>query len=92
MLLRRKGICLATYIDNWFLAGQLEQEALEYTSMLTQHQSALGFLYKHVQKCSDSHSGDFIYCIGLSLNSLLFKESESVECTDVFWLCLDCFQ
>ncbi|KAL7834805.1 hypothetical protein SRHO_G00290520 [Serrasalmus rhombeus] len=42
-LRRRRCIHLATYIDDWLLAAQSEQEAREHTRLLTEHLSALGF-------------------------------------------------
>ncbi|KAL6471402.1 hypothetical protein MHYP_G00200520 [Metynnis hypsauchen] len=46
--LRRKGIRLATYIDDWLLAAQSEQEARQHTRLLTEHLSALGFQFSHL--------------------------------------------
>ena len=86
--LRRKGLRLATYIDDWLLAAQSEQEAREHTRLLTEHLSALGFrvnIAKSVLTPTQT-----ISFIGLTLDS--FRARLSLAMVRIFWMCLAHFQ
>ncbi|XP_036419056.1 uncharacterized protein LOC118802708 [Colossoma macropomum] len=76
--LRRKGIHLATYIEDWLLAAQSEQEAREHTRLLTE---ATGLSGEYHQERFNSHSDHLFHRVepGLSFvqGTTIFGEGES---------------
>ena len=65
--LRRQGIRFATYLEDWLLLAQSEQEARAHMRILIQHLSDLGFVI-NAEKSMLSPAQGIIF-LGLSLDS-----------------------
>lgn len=87
--LRRQGIRLATYLDDWLLLAQSEQEARAHTRILTLHLQDLGFVI-NAEKSMLSPAQSIIF-LGLSLNSVTFTARLSAERVKTFRACLAFF-
>ncbi|XP_059205256.1 uncharacterized protein LOC131984458 [Centropristis striata] len=88
--LRRQGIRLATYLDDWLLLAQSEQEARAHTRVLMQHLVDLGFVI-NAEKSVLSPAQEIIF-LGLSLDSVSFTARLSAERVRVFRTCLALFR
>ncbi|XP_041860863.1 uncharacterized protein LOC121652254 [Melanotaenia boesemani] len=88
--LRRQGIRLATYLDDWLLLAQSEQEARVHTHVLVEHLSDLGFVI-NTEKSVLSPAQSIIF-LGLSLDSLSFTARFSAARLRVFRTCLGFFR
>ncbi|XP_059199216.1 uncharacterized protein LOC131979287 [Centropristis striata] len=88
--LRRQGIRLATYLDDWLLLAQSEQEARAHTRILMQHLVDLGFVI-NAEKSVLSPAQEIIF-LGLSLDSVSFTARLSAERVRVFRTCLALFR
>ena len=84
--LRRQGIRLATYLDDWLLLAQSEQEARAHTRILIRHLFELGFVI-NTEKSMMSPAQGIIF-LGLSLDSVTFSVHLSVGRVKVFRACL----
>ena len=87
--LRRQGIRLATYLDDWLLLAQSEQEARAHTRILVRHLFDLGFVI-NAEKSMLSPARDIIF-LGLSLDSVTFTARLSAERVKTFRACLALF-
>ncbi|XP_067443675.1 uncharacterized protein [Thunnus thynnus] len=87
--LRQQDIRLATYLDNWLLLAQSEQEAGTHTRTLIRHLSDLGFMV-NAEKSMLSPAQSIIF-LGLSLDSVSFTARLSVERVKTFRTCLALF-
>lgn len=73
--LRWQGICLATYLVNWLLLAQSEQEAEAHACVLLRRLLNLGFVING-EKTMLPPAQDVVFP-GLSLNSVTFRASLS---------------
>ncbi|TKS65923.1 hypothetical protein D9C73_028580 [Collichthys lucidus] len=83
--LRRRGIRLATYLDDWLLLAQSEQEARVHTRIVTEHLINLGFVKIWKSQLSPTQE---ICFLGLSLRSVPFTARLSEERVKAFKACL----
>ncbi|XP_038139792.1 uncharacterized protein LOC119782749, partial [Cyprinodon tularosa] len=88
--LRRRGIRLATYLDDWLLLAQSEQEARVHTHIVTKHLMDLGFVI-NMEKSHLSPTQEICF-LGLSLRSVPFTARLSEERVTVFRKCLSQFR
>ncbi|XP_038126440.1 uncharacterized protein LOC119773526 [Cyprinodon tularosa] len=88
--LRRRGIRLATYLDDWLLLAQSEQEARVHTHIVTKHLMDLGFVI-NMEKSHPSPTQEICF-LGLSLRSVPFTARLSEERVTVFRTCLSQFR
>ncbi|XP_075307052.1 uncharacterized protein LOC142368762 [Odontesthes bonariensis] len=88
--LRRQGIRLATYLDDWLLLAQSEQEARAHTRILIRHLSDLGFVI-NAEKSMLSPAQGIIF-LGLSLDSVTFTARLSGDRVKAFRACLALFR
>ncbi|XP_041864797.1 uncharacterized protein LOC121654646 [Melanotaenia boesemani] len=88
--LRERGLRLATYIDDWLLAAQSQEEVQAHIRVLTSHLAALGFTINW-EKSVLSPTQDITF-IGLSLNSVEFRARLSVERVKALRACLALFR
>ncbi|XP_038163380.1 uncharacterized protein LOC119798106 [Cyprinodon tularosa] len=72
--LRRRGIRVATYIDDWLIASSSHQEASLHTAMIKEHLMDLGFKI-NLEKSSLFPSQRIAF-IGLSLDSIHARVSK----------------
>ncbi|KAK5899182.1 hypothetical protein CesoFtcFv8_008685 [Champsocephalus esox] len=80
--LRQQGIRLASYLDDWLLLAQSEQEAIRQTNVIVKHLLDLGFVI-NTEKSMLSPAQTVLF-LGLRLNSVPFTarlsaESESLQ-------------
>ena len=85
--LRQQGTLLATYLDDWLLLAQSEQEAR--ARILIRHLFDLGFVI-NVEKSMLSPAQGIIF-LGLSLDSVTFTARLSAERVKTFRACLRLF-
>ncbi|XP_056116181.1 uncharacterized protein LOC130092365 [Rhinichthys klamathensis goyatoka] len=88
--LREKGIRLATYIDDWLVTAQSEQEVRYHTTMLLEHIQKLG-LKLNTEKSVLIPAQSITY-LGLSLDSVTFRARLSRDRVVKFTRCLNEFQ
>ncbi|XP_038146283.1 uncharacterized protein LOC119786801 [Cyprinodon tularosa] len=88
--LRRRGIRLATYLDDWLLLAQSEQEDRVHTHIVTKHLMDLGFVI-NMEKSHLSPTQEICF-LGLSLRSVLFTARLSEERVTAFRACLAQFR
>ena len=88
--LRRRGIRLATYLDDWLLLARSEQEASLNTRIVTKHLSDLGFVI-NAEKSQLSPTQEISF-LGLSLRSVPFTARLSEERVKSFGACLALFR
>ncbi|KAK5913620.1 hypothetical protein CgunFtcFv8_008136 [Champsocephalus gunnari] len=81
--LRHQGIRLATYLDDWLLLAQSEQEAVTQTNVLVKHLLNLGFHNKyreeHVVPRADCTLPGFTPELGALYSSPVSGKSESFQ-------------
>ncbi|TKS65234.1 hypothetical protein D9C73_027835 [Collichthys lucidus] len=87
---RRRGIRLATYLDDWLLLAQSEQEARVHTRIVTEHLINLGFVI-NMEKSQLSPTQEICF-LGLSLRSVPFTARLSEERVKAFKACLARFR
>ncbi|XP_036007387.1 uncharacterized protein LOC118567149 [Fundulus heteroclitus] len=88
--LRRRGIRVATYIDDWLIASSSHQEATQHTAVIKQHLMDLGFkINPEKSSLLPSQRTSFI---GLSLNSIHATESLTEDRVKAMVNCLSRFQ
>ena len=88
--LRRQGLRVASYIDDWLLSADSPQEALRNTAWVVSHVSSLGFtinLEKSMMVPCQS-----INFIGIALDSVSFTARLSPERIDAFLKCVALFR
>ncbi|XP_029909243.1 uncharacterized protein LOC115360460 [Myripristis murdjan] len=88
--LRRQGVRIATYIDDWLIAASSHQEAADHTRLLTEHLGNLGFrinLEKSVLLPCQT-----ISFIGLFIDSAQARVKLTGERLQALRDCLDLFQ
>ncbi|XP_032363038.1 LOW QUALITY PROTEIN: uncharacterized protein LOC116675032 [Etheostoma spectabile] len=88
--LRRQGLRLATYLDDWLLLAQSEQESVTQTRILIHHLTNLGFII-NTEKSVLSPVQNIIF-LGLSLDSVSFTARLSAERVKVIRACLAHFR
>ncbi|KAK5935335.1 hypothetical protein CgunFtcFv8_020704 [Champsocephalus gunnari] len=88
--LRQQGIRLETYLDDWLLLTQSEQEAITPTNVLVKHLLDLGFVI-NTEKSMLSPAQTVLF-LGLRLNSVPFTARLSAERVKAFRACLAHFQ
>ncbi len=88
--LRRRGIRLATYLDDWLLLAQSEQEAIVHTHIVVRHLMDLGFVI-NTEKSQLSPTQEINF-LGLSLRSVPFTARLSEERVKNFKACLAHFR
>ncbi|XP_038128389.1 uncharacterized protein LOC119774782 [Cyprinodon tularosa] len=88
--LRRRGIRLAVYLDDWLLLAQSEQEARVHTHIVTTHLMDLGFVI-NMEKSHLSPTQEICF-LGLSLRSVPFTARLSEERVTTFRACLAQFR
>ena len=87
--LRRQGIRLATYLDDWLLLAQSEQEARAHTRILLRHLYDLGFVINAGKSMLSPAQG--IIFLGLSLDSVTFTARLPAARVKAFRACLALF-
>lgn len=88
--LRKKGLRLATYIDDWLLAAQCPQQIQAHTMLLLSHLASLGFTVNWDKSVLvPSQSVEFI---GLHLNSVTCKARLSADRIKAISACLATFR
>lgn len=88
--LRKKGLRLATYIDDWLLAAQCPQQIQAHTRLLLSHLASLGFTVNWDKSVLvPSQSVEFI---GLHLNSVTCKARLSADRIKAISACLATFR
>lgn len=80
--LRRQGIRLATYLDDWLLSAQSEQEARAHMRILIQHLFDPGFVING-EKSMLSPAQEIIF-LGLFLDSRAFTARLSADRVKAF--------
>ena len=88
--LRRQGIRLATYLDDWLVLAQSVQLARAHTRVLTLHLQRLGFVL-NAEKSMLSPTQSLTF-LGLSLDSVAFTARLSEERVKSFRACLALFR
>ena len=88
--LRRRGIRVATYLDDWLLLAQSDEMARAHTRILTLHLRELGFVL-NVEKSMLSPAQSITF-LGLSLDSVAFTARLSAERVKTFRACLAFFR
>lgn len=88
--LRKKGLRLATYIDDWLLAALCPQQIQAHTRLLLSHLASLGFTVNWEKSVLiPSQSIEFI---GLHLNSITCKARLSADRIKALSACLATFR
>ncbi|XP_029973330.1 uncharacterized protein LOC115407110 [Salarias fasciatus] len=87
--LRRQGIRLATYLDDWLLLARSREDAIAQTHILIKHLIDLGFMINS-EKSVLSPVQKIIF-LGLSLDSVSFTARLSAARVNVFRACLSRF-
>ncbi|XP_029937836.1 uncharacterized protein LOC115380768 [Myripristis murdjan] len=88
--LRRQGIRLATYLDDWLLLAHTEQEVRAHTHLVIRHLTDLSFVI-NAEKSMLSPKQSIIF-LGLSLDSVSFTARLSAERVQTFKACLAFFR
>ena len=88
--LRRRGLRVASYIDDWLLSADSAQEAVRHTNQVVLHMTSLGFTINHKKSVMvPTRSIDFI---GIALDSVSYTARLSQERIDAFLRCVALFR
>ena len=88
--LRRRGLRVASYIDDWLLSADSAQEALVNTMRLVSHMTSLGFTVNREKSVMvPSQSMEFI---GIALDSVSYTARLSPARVDAFLQCIALFK
>lgn len=88
--LRKRGLRLATYLDDWLLAAQCPRQLQVHARQLLSHLAALGFTVNRDKSVLvPSQSIEFI---GLHLDSVAFKARLSADRVKALLACLATFR